>query len=75
MVLKSSHLSCSPPPTKGSGKERMIQGKWTCLETFFGTTPVCVVWKLAVHSQVSNGSLIHSQTHHRHTSSPGQSAV
>jgi hypothetical protein len=31
MVLKCFNLPSSPPPTRGSGKER-IQGKWTCLE-------------------------------------------
>ena len=30
MVLKCFNLPSSPPPTRGSGKER-IQGKWTCL--------------------------------------------
>jgi hypothetical protein len=47
MVLKCFNLPCNPPPTKGSGKER-IQGKWTGLERFFGTTPVYVIWKSAV---------------------------
>jgi hypothetical protein len=47
MVLKHFNLPSSPPPTKGSRKER-IWGKWTCLERFFGATPICVVWKLAV---------------------------
>jgi hypothetical protein len=31
MVLKCFNRPSSPPPTRGSGKER-IQGKWTCLE-------------------------------------------
>jgi hypothetical protein len=47
MVFKHFNLPWSPPTTKGSGKER-IQGKWTCLERFFGATPFCVVWKTAV---------------------------
>jgi hypothetical protein len=47
MVLKCLNLPFLPSPTRGSGKER-IQGKWTCLERFFGAIPVCVVWKLAV---------------------------
>jgi len=38
VVLKSCNLPFSPPPTRGSGKERM-QGKWTCFERFFGATP------------------------------------
>jgi hypothetical protein len=45
MVLKYFNLPCSSPLTRGSGKER-IQGlgeKWTCLERFFGATPICVV--------------------------------
>ena len=46
-VLKCFNLPSSPPPTRGSGKER-IWGKWTCLERFFGATPICVVWKSAV---------------------------
>jgi hypothetical protein len=48
MVLKCFNLPCNPPPTRGSGKER-IRGKRACLERFFGSTPVCVVWKLAVY--------------------------
>ena len=44
MVLKCFNLPCSPPPTRGSGKER-IQGRCTCLETVFGATPTYVVWK------------------------------
>ena len=47
MVLKCFKLSFSLLPTRGSGKER-IQGKWTCLERFFGAAPVCVVWKSAI---------------------------
>jgi hypothetical protein len=46
IVLKCFNLPFTPPLTRGSGKER-IRGKWTCLERFFGATPVCVVWKLA----------------------------
>jgi hypothetical protein len=44
MILKHFNLPYSPPPTRGSGKER-IQEKWTCLERFFGATPACVVRK------------------------------
>jgi hypothetical protein len=47
MVLKHFNLPSSLPPTRGSGKER-IQGSLESLESFFGTTPICVVWKLAV---------------------------
>jgi hypothetical protein len=48
-VLKCFNLPSNPPPTRGSGKERIqVGGKWTCLERFFGAVPVCVVWKLAV---------------------------
>ena len=47
MALKCFNLPFSPPPTRGSEKER-IQGKWTCLERFFGATSFCVVWKSAV---------------------------
>jgi hypothetical protein len=47
MVLKCFNLPFSPPPSGVSGKER-IRGKWTCLERFFGVTPICVVWKLVV---------------------------
>ena len=47
VVRKCFNLPCNLPLTRGSGKER-IQGKWTCLERFFGTTPICVVWKSAV---------------------------
>jgi hypothetical protein len=47
MILKCFNLSFSPPPTIGSGKEK-IWGKWTCLERFFGANPVCAVWKSAV---------------------------
>jgi hypothetical protein len=50
MVLKHFNLPCNPPPTRGSGKERIQEGwgEWTFLERFFGATPVCVVWKSAV---------------------------
>jgi hypothetical protein len=44
MVLQCFNLPFSPPPTRGSGKER-IWKQWVYLERFFGTTPVCVVWK------------------------------
>ena len=44
MVPTCFNLPCSPPPTRGSGKER-IQGRCTCLETVFGATPTYVVWK------------------------------
>jgi hypothetical protein len=47
MALKCFNLSRSPSPSRDSGKER-IQGKWTCLERFFGATPVCAVWKSTV---------------------------
>ena len=49
MVLKFFNLPHYLPPTIGSGKERIligVGGMWTCLERFFGATPVCVVWKL-----------------------------
>jgi hypothetical protein len=47
MFLKRFSLPCSPPPTRDSGNKR-IPGKWTCLERFFGATPVCVVWNWTV---------------------------
>jgi hypothetical protein len=47
MIHKQFNLPPSLPPTRGSGKDR-IQGKWTCLERFFGATPICVVWESAV---------------------------
>ena len=47
MVLRYFDLPYSPSPTRGGGEERM-QGKWTCLERFFGITPICVVWKSEV---------------------------
>jgi hypothetical protein len=47
MVLKCFDLPASPPPTRGSGKEK-IQEKWTCLERFFGAAAICVAWKSAV---------------------------
>ena len=49
-VLKHFNLFCHPPPSKGSGKQR-IQGmgkEWACLEKFFGATPIYVVWKFAL---------------------------
>jgi hypothetical protein len=49
MVLKHFNLPFSPPPTRGSGKERIQgMGEWNCLERFFGATPICVVWKSIV---------------------------
>jgi hypothetical protein len=35
-VLKCFNLPSSPPPTRGSGKERLIRQRkmWTCLEIF-----------------------------------------
>jgi hypothetical protein len=47
MVLKYFNLPYNLSPTRDSGKEK-IQGKWTCLERFFGATTACVVWKSAV---------------------------
>jgi len=38
LVLKYFNLPCSPPPTRGSGKER-IRGKWTCLESSLEQLP------------------------------------
>jgi hypothetical protein len=47
-----------------------VGGTWTCLERFFGATPVCVVWKLAVQftgqqwqlNLLTNTSQIHWQS-------------
>ena len=47
MALKNFNLSCSPPPTRGSGNE-MLQGKCACLQIFFGATSICIVQKSAV---------------------------
>jgi hypothetical protein len=63
MVLKYFNLPFSPPPTRGSGKER-IWGKWTCLERLFGATPVCVVWKSAVHRLAAAAAA--AQSTHKH---------
>jgi hypothetical protein len=52
MVLKCFNLPCNPPPTRGRVKER-IWVTWTCLERFFGATPICVVWKSAVQFTVA----------------------
>nr|AAP86254.1 Ac1-290 [Rattus norvegicus] len=61
---------CSPPPTRGSGKER-IWGKWTCSERFFGATPhLLLSGHQQFSSQVSSGSSVHSQTLPGHASSP-----
>jgi hypothetical protein len=48
-ILKHFNLPCSPPSTRGNGKERSGGGEeWAYLERFFGATPVCVVWKSTV---------------------------
>jgi hypothetical protein len=47
MVLKYFNLPCSPPVVVEK-KGHRGWGKRTCLERFFGATPVCVVWKSAV---------------------------
>jgi hypothetical protein len=47
MVLNISTFFGTYHPSEVVEKGR-IWGKWTCLEKFFGATPVCVVWKLAV---------------------------
>lgn len=47
MIFKHSNLPFSLLLTRGSGKEG-IEEKWMWLERFFGGTPICVVWKLAV---------------------------
>jgi hypothetical protein len=47
MVLKHFSIPASPPPTRDNGKKRIL-GTWTYLERFFGATPICAVWKLAV---------------------------
>jgi hypothetical protein len=57
MDLKCFNLPCSPPPTRGSEKERIREeggalgvgrAEWTCLERFFGAIPICVVWKSVI---------------------------
>jgi hypothetical protein len=52
LALKHFNLPCNLPPTRGSGKERIL-GKWTCLERFFGATPVFVFWKSEVQVTVA----------------------
>lgn len=47
-------LLAYPPPEV---VEKKGWGKWTCLEMVFGTTRICVVWKLTVHrSTATTGS-------------------
>jgi hypothetical protein len=47
MVLKHVKNPLSSPASRGNGKER-IWGSTPILESFFGATLVCVVWKSAV---------------------------
>ena len=62
MVLKCFNLPSSPPPTRGSEKERMW-GKWTCLEM--------VLWSNShlrcqeISSSVPR-SVVAAQTTHKH---------
>jgi hypothetical protein len=46
VVLKHFNLPASPPPTRGSGKERIQCSRWRdglVEKWFFGVTPVCIV--------------------------------
>jgi hypothetical protein len=43
--MLTSLLAHHPPELV---KKKKYGGKWTCLERFFGATPVCVVWESAV---------------------------
>jgi hypothetical protein len=53
MVLKCFNPPLAHHPPKVVGKKGWAGwgvrgGEWTCLERFFGATPVYVVWKSAV---------------------------
>jgi hypothetical protein len=48
MVLKYFNIPFSPPEVVEKKGYGWGGGKWTCLETFFGTTPICIVWKSTV---------------------------
>jgi hypothetical protein len=52
MVLKCFNLTLAHHPPEVMEKKGCgmwgVGRKWTCLERFFGATPICVVWKLAV---------------------------
>ena len=63
MVLKCLILPCSPPPNRGSGKER-IRGKWTCLEMVpWSNSPLCCLEiNSSIHSLAGSESSIHSQS-------------
>ena len=50
MVLKHFNFPCSPPPSRGSGEER-IWGKWTCLEM--------VLWSNSCLCCLEIGSSVH----------------
>ena len=74
-VLKCFNLPSSPPPTRGSEKERLLgyRGSGPAQILFFGANPICVVRKSAVQfTGISSCSSIHLQILHEHTSSPVQ---
>ena len=72
MVLKCFNLPCNPPPTRGSGKER-IRRSGPVWKGSLEQLPSVLSGNLQFSSQVSNGRSVHLQTLHRYTSSPVQS--
>lgn len=44
MVFKCFNLPSSPPPTRGSGEEKLIGQRrvWTCLEIVLWANPICI---------------------------------
>lgn len=63
MVFKCFNLPSSPPPTRGSGEEKLIGQRrvWTCLEIVLWANPICIVRISAVVSSHKSAA-IHSQT-------------
>jgi hypothetical protein len=62
LIIKCFNLPCSPPPIRGSGKERLLgyRGSRPVWKVFFGANPIYVVRKSAVQfTGIINSSLIH----------------
>ena len=74
VVLKHFNLPCSPPPTRGSRKERMGEGEVDQFRKVLWSNSClcCPEIGSSVHRLTGSCSSIHSKTFHKYTSSPVQ---
>jgi hypothetical protein len=57
MVLKCLNFPCSPPPTRGSGKERMEWGVDLFRKVLWSNSLYCLEISSSVHRLAGRGSL------------------